>query len=235
MLLLGNDIVDLNETGVRGKFNDTRFTSRVFTESEQAFVKKSDTPDITLWSMWAAKESAYKVISKLRGTPVFSHRKFATITQESIVERLLVIDYQGDRIEVEVLACADYVVARGAFSTTSKDAETGVRSGIARLTPDAGSEQAQDSEVIFTAAERDSIKRPESAQVRFLCKRDIAEFFGIAIDRLQIIRPRVDGKSQPPFVLIDEKQCGVDVSLAHHGDWLAWCFSCPESGLPAAG
>ena len=74
--MLGNDIVDLNEAGVAGKSHNARFVERVFSREEKSAISLSENPDLTLWMFWAAKETAYKIISKITGPPVFSYKKF---------------------------------------------------------------------------------------------------------------------------------------------------------------
>jgi len=61
---VGNDIVDLGSPFAKGKSKDHRFVQRVLTKTEQRFVGQSPTPDDMLWTLWAAKETAYKAISK---------------------------------------------------------------------------------------------------------------------------------------------------------------------------
>ena len=76
---IGNDIVDLAEPGVAGKEHDRRFMDRVFTPAERARILASAAPTIALWKTWAAKETAYKIASKLREGVVFAHREFEVV------------------------------------------------------------------------------------------------------------------------------------------------------------
>ncbi len=73
---MGNDIVDLCEPGNVGKHQDARFVDRVFTRGEQALIKSSPEPDRVLWSLWAAKESVYKIEARLNPESIFAHRRF---------------------------------------------------------------------------------------------------------------------------------------------------------------
>ncbi|MBU2228722.1 MAG: 4'-phosphopantetheinyl transferase superfamily protein [Proteobacteria bacterium] len=61
---VGNDIVDLEESGNRGKSGDGRFLGRIFTPEERELIAGADCPDALLWSLWAAKEAAYKAVSR---------------------------------------------------------------------------------------------------------------------------------------------------------------------------
>jgi hypothetical protein len=60
---VGNDVVDLQEPGNRGKSRDERFLARVFTTDERELITRAAAPDTLLWVLWAAKEAAYKAVS----------------------------------------------------------------------------------------------------------------------------------------------------------------------------
>jgi phosphopantetheine--protein transferase-like protein len=78
---IGNDVVDLAEPGVAGKEHDRRFMDRVFTLEERARILDAAAPTIALWKTWAAKETAYKVASKIREGLVFRHRAFEVLPE----------------------------------------------------------------------------------------------------------------------------------------------------------
>jgi phosphopantetheine--protein transferase-like protein len=60
---VGNDVVDLKEPENQGKSGDDRFLGRVFTAEERELIAGAAAPDTLLWSLWAAKEAAYKAVS----------------------------------------------------------------------------------------------------------------------------------------------------------------------------
>lgn len=75
--MVGNDVVDLGAPRASGMSRNARFVERVFAEVERERIKCGPDPDLEIWLGWAAKEAAYKVISKLRGeAPIFAHRAF---------------------------------------------------------------------------------------------------------------------------------------------------------------
>lgn len=62
---IGNDIVDLDLPDNLEKIRDRRFLDRVFSDSERNFIEQhQDHGNDVLWALWAAKESAYKALSK---------------------------------------------------------------------------------------------------------------------------------------------------------------------------
>ena len=46
------------------KSSDSRYLKKILTDVEIEFVQDAENPDKALWSLWACKETAYKVISK---------------------------------------------------------------------------------------------------------------------------------------------------------------------------
>jgi phosphopantetheinyl transferase (holo-ACP synthase) len=74
--LVGNDVVDLDEPDARGAHLRERLVHRVLTESERARLASSTAPHALFWMFFAAKEAAYKVVTKLRSDAVFAHRAF---------------------------------------------------------------------------------------------------------------------------------------------------------------
>ena len=74
---VGVDVVDLHDPRCRGKEDEPRFLARVLSVEERALVTRSPAPATKLWRLWAAKEAAYKVVSKVRGAPPpFVHAQF---------------------------------------------------------------------------------------------------------------------------------------------------------------
>lgn len=236
MLLLGNDIVDLKQAGVRGKWQHSRFVARVFTKAEQTFIQDSPEPDLALWSLWAAKESAYKLISKITSPPVFSHKRFAAVLQDAMQVNSggapfsMPINFEDQVISIEIKITRNYILAEGQFASGGAAADYDVISGVEQIT--AAEEAEWPNELLlekkFSAAERESIHHAAAARARILCKQAITKKISGDISRLQIIRPVRGGKSQPPYVLHDDQRCDIDISLSHHGQWVAWCGSVPE-------
>lgn len=62
--MLGNDIIDLEETKRTTNWQRPGFLDKVFSQTEQAEIKKSKTPFELVWRLWSMKESAYKISIK---------------------------------------------------------------------------------------------------------------------------------------------------------------------------
>jgi len=79
--LLGNDLVWLADPANQGRSGDTRLLGRVLTPAERLLVQISTEPDRMLWSLWAAKEAAYKAWVRERGTLRFSPVEFQVVPE----------------------------------------------------------------------------------------------------------------------------------------------------------
>lgn len=67
------DLADLEAIGGAGR---ARFVARVCDEREQELIALAPDPHLALWSHFAAKEAAFKVVAKLRPDTIFAHRLF---------------------------------------------------------------------------------------------------------------------------------------------------------------
>ena len=65
-----------------GKERDRRFMDRVFTPDERERILAAAAPTIALWKTWSAKETAFKIASKLREGLVFAHREFEVVPDD---------------------------------------------------------------------------------------------------------------------------------------------------------
>ena len=229
MLLLGNDIVDLNQTGMKGKSKDTRFMQRVFNAEEKSTIVQSNHRDLTLWMLWAAKETAFKLVSKISGPPVFSHKKFQISALRQTAESSFKANavYWEHSFPIVMTLTNSYIHAVGGNLATDQWSNFVLYSDVHKIAKSEHEIWGNRSvwQETFTPEELESIHHVESALVRFYCKKSIEETLKISAANLQIIRPTKRQLPQPPFVLCNNKPCEIDVSLSHHGSWLGWCFS----------
>jgi phosphopantetheine--protein transferase-like protein len=233
---VGNDIVDLQRPGSIGKAAHDRFVERVFSPKEQETIHASVDPDRMLWLHWAAKEAAYKVACKFLTHPVFTHSRFEVTLQrhpascasgcdcqQTLPAR---VSYNGVVVALNILLSHVAVHAYGAAvadGTAGRPEE--VIAGMAAGEP--GAQRGLGSlAVSFSAAELRSIHTRQSALVRLHAKAALARHLGLPPDRLQIIRPGSKGDWQPPRVFIDDQSADIDLSLSHHGAFVAWAFAC---------
>lgn len=74
--MIGNDVIDLGDPETAAGACHARFDARVFAPAELAALAASAAPRRLRWTLWAAKEAAYKVARKLDRTIAFAPRRF---------------------------------------------------------------------------------------------------------------------------------------------------------------
>lgn len=103
MGLVGNDVVDLHDPQIQSHHQRDRFVRRVCTPDEVARVAAAADPKSELWALFAAKEAAFKALSKRQPGLAFSPRRFHVDSQWSDVRHddvrmWLRIDRDADRV-----------------------------------------------------------------------------------------------------------------------------------------
>ena len=213
---VGNDIVDLTDPRTQGRESDTRFLQRVFTSEEREVIASAPSPGTEVWCLWAAKEAAYKVVSKVLGTPpVFAHAAFAVQWHSREGDVLLgAVAYEGTNypIRVERRTTAVHAVALSPRSQVLP---------VVAVEPlgDASLEELMRS---LTPRESEAVHSRASAAVRVGARRTVAGLLDLPEDHVEIVcDPGVTGR-RPPRVFVGGRPGPADVSLSHHGAFVAW-------------
>lgn len=217
--VVGNDVVDLDHPAVRGMVTHRRFAQRVLAPTERLAVERAGDAHLALWTRWAAKEAAYKVVSKLRGEPpVFVHRAF--VTGDDAVE------YEGTHIPIRVRRSGALLHVTAVVGDVSPVVEEAPLAA-----PGTSGEEPLDTLLErFTPREADAVHSRESAAVRLGARAALAAALGVEERRLEIVcGPGTTGR-RPPSVLLDGAPAPADVSLSHHGRWIGWAFLLTGSG-----
>lgn len=115
-LLVGDDIVDLEEPD--NVHHHPRFAARITSDGERAWLASSLHPHILLWTLFAAKEAAFKVAAKLGPPPVFAHARFA------VAPDLTAVRWEGLELFLRIERGDGYVHA--VATTYDGPIETGV-------------------------------------------------------------------------------------------------------------
>ena len=210
---VGNDVVDLKDPANRGKSGDERFLDRVCTVEEREMLDGARSPDPLLWSLWAAKEAAYKAVS--RGDPSVSSvpRRYpvhldpprshldgggADEAEGPLTGR--VITPRGE-VALRVTVTAEYVHALAAGS------EADFAGIIQRVDRMDGVGDLGDA----------------SAQVRTRLLTDISRRLGCPIADLEV-RKEPPG-SDAPRVFLRGRPLAAEVSLSHDGRFCAFALA----------
>jgi phosphopantetheine--protein transferase-like protein len=221
-VLVGNDVVDLTAPRAADRHRDERFVARVFTDAERARILADDDPSLRLWLGWAAKEAAYKVVSKALGEPPpFAHRRFAVrwsgpgngVVRYETEEVQIAVQYAGPDGHVHVLAHMPRAT-EGPARVDRLD-----REGAPWLAP------LESLLERFTDLERASVHSVPSAAVRIAARDDAARLLDVDVGRLEIVCDPGSRGRRPPRVLVDGTPASVDVSLSHDGPWIAWALA----------
>lgn len=233
---VGNDVVDLEEPRSRGKSDSVAFLRRVFSESEAAWIAEgpdSNERDRRLWILWAGKETAFKVVSKLLGAPpVFIHKAFVCepagggagwgrVLWQGHFIGLTLQDF-GDRLHMMGWASADppsdELVARSRIRVLD-EARAGTQG------PDPDREWKAFLDTHFSPREARPIHSVPSALVRLAARHDAANALGVDESRMELICGEGPKGRTPPRLLLDGRPSPVDVSLSHHGRFIGWVLS----------
>jgi len=215
LLAVGNDVVDLGNPDALGKSLDDRFVSRVFLPEEQRLIYRDSDPDCILWVLWAAKETAYKIISKFSPSVHSGPLKYQVNLEEvrwfpqrrpdlrsghftCQVETpvgLLMIGAQTER---------HYVHAFGSRGNQSSEGALHLK--------------------VFRLDHPCVRARNESDVVRNVLGRYLSRYWKIPFERIDIRRGLNDRGWGPPVVYVDGTPAYVDTSLSHHGRYGAFAL-----------
>jgi len=210
LTLIGNDIVDLKSSETVGKSEDLRFMERVFNSSEQRMVFNTVHPDSILWALWAAKESAYKAVSKFNpvvgSAPKHYPVKLNSLNNNNVATGTVVSPIGPVVIKIEFHQ--DYVHCLGLFGPKSMFS-TIVYSAEPISKKDTGGKST--SEI-------------ESAAVRYLAAKRLASYLKMAVCDISIVRLKKNNQRMPPKVYAKGHPQPMDISLSHDGRFAAYGF-----------
>ena len=94
--MVGDDVVDLDDEAIAQHHLRARFLDRVLCPGERAALAAARSPKALLWSYFAAKEAAYKIVAKQTRSPIFAHRLFV------VSDDLRAVTYEGQRFDLDV-------------------------------------------------------------------------------------------------------------------------------------
>ena len=213
---IGNDVVDLKTGDARGKAGDARFMARVFSYAEQSAIRESTHADALLWAFWAAREAAYKAVSK--AAPEISSAPARYPAEMDF-------NYRGNRpdrgtgqvstpagvVPVRIVFSAEWVhcVAWAGFpeNLRADSFDATIRYGIREIPPD-----------------RRPIWIRESAAARNAATERISEALNMNPDDIRIRREPGPQGPGPPRIYIKDEKTPMDISLSHDGRFAAYAF-----------
>jgi phosphopantetheine--protein transferase-like protein len=233
---LGNDIVDLTDPRHNGKAQDDRFLQRVYSRRERDDIRSSGNPNLALWIRWAAKEAAFKTVSKFLGTPpTFVHPNF----QVTIHHPETPNDPAGENADPPMTRFGE--IRFGSFLLPLRievhgpalHAVTWMPRDTAAVPPFLWDSSPMEEMSApwkvglrqkFTDLEWACVSHQASALARLAARKSLASAMGVEEGDLEI----GCGPGQPgrriPKVLLRGEELHADLTLSHHGALLAWAF-----------
>ncbi len=206
--MLGNDLVDLCDPETRPAALHPRFDQRVFCESERALIANSEDAHLTRWTLWAAKESAYKCLRKGSPQLVFSPRRFVV---ELAGMSAGVARYEDLTLSMEFERTDDFVHA-------------------VALQVDEKIQPAPRHRAEVSRVHGDTSPAASSRAVRALAIEGASALLDVPTAELSIERegkiPRLCWRGCPS---------GVDLSLSHHGRFVAFAAMSLSSAVLVRG
>lgn len=218
MTRVGNDIVDLRLPENRGRSGDRRLLNRVFTLQERAAIARSARPDTLLWAFWAAKEAAFKAVSRDDPEVCSVPRRYAASLEEEMPpaesgrERTGtaptsslagVVQTPCGELAVRITASDEWVHALAADSVASFD-----RFMVRIDGPDDPDHEGDPSEA-----------------VRRRVARWVAACSGCPVGAVEI---RKDARGPGvPRLFVDNRELPIAISLSHDGRYTAFALDLP--------
>lgn len=213
--MLGNDVVDLSDPESFASALHPRFDARVFSTQEIVALAQSANSNELRWSLWAAKESAYKLLCN-NGKVIFSPSKFC-VQLDAQTQRVGAVQYEKMTLPVRMLsvyspADTETCIALHAVCTGSGQTADAWISGVVEIAA-----LQQGGEPSLTP----------SAAVRRLAMQVAAREFDL--DPTLLCVGRSDLKI--PYFEYAGERLPISLSLAHHGRFVAFACTRPRAAL----
>jgi 4''-phosphopantetheinyl transferase superfamily. len=196
--------VDLKEPANAEKSRNSRFLKKILTDAEIEFVQNARNSDKALWSHWACKETAFKVIKKICPDTAFLPRRWKVFfkkSQSTYSDGEVIIPGK-DRVYIRFFSNLQYVHCIGSDS-------------IAAL-----------GKLIWSVdvlPEKEVIN--PSIFVRYCLGQDLAQHISLNFHDIKIKRTRKNGELTPPRVYVNGRKTDIDISLSHDGRFIAYVFN----------
>jgi phosphopantetheinyl transferase (holo-ACP synthase) len=62
--MIGNDVIDLQQSRQESNWQRKGFLEKLFTTDEQLLIAQNPEPEIMVWMLWSMKEAAYKIYNR---------------------------------------------------------------------------------------------------------------------------------------------------------------------------
>ena len=222
---VGVDVVDLRDPRCVGKADDARFLARVLNDVERRALATAPDRDATLWRLWTAKEAAFKVVSKVRGEPpAFVHAAFRVeLPRPQETSGLGSVEWEEISVFIRWHEMPGRIAALAWNGVAADPPPEWAWGAAGDLDPDP-SAPIEALLLKLSERERPPVHSRNSALVRSAARASLARGLDVEEARIEIVCGEGPKGRVPPEVLIDGRAAPADVSLSHHGEWLAWAI-----------
>ena len=217
-MLVGNDIVDLHDPWSQPENIHDRFDSRAFTPAERSRIGEGRSGHHLRWSLWAAKESAFKIARKLDRDVKFFPGDFAVRmfddARAEVTHRVGRFTVWFERADGWVHAVAMPETDPGSAKDTPP---AGVGSRVRRVAEDAGGSSDEKAGVRGEAPDRRS---RSSERVRDVARAAVGSLMNVCPSDIEI-----QSDAGIPTLHRAGKRLPVDLSMSHDGRFVACAWS----------
>ena len=195
-----------------------RYLKKILADDEIEQVSTSSDPDETLWSLWACKEAAFKVMKKIAGDPAFVPRRWFVFLQPDR-ENGEGHDHPRNRQFTGVIQIPRLRDIPCLLYATSAYIHC-----VAADNPDA---LAQSVQAVNALPRKREYPESDASQFGRSCLAGRLEnIFSGTAGSVEIRRAEEDGVLRPPAAYFNDAPAQVDVSLSHDGQWVAYALVC---------
>jgi hypothetical protein len=214
--MLGNDVVDLEDSETRPETFRPRFDERVFDPVERRAIAHDPRPHARRWAHWAAKEAAYKLARRIDARFVFSPGRLVARFEAAEEADGRGFQRRGSLVLPEGLLPGD--AGRLELRWTEQEGALHV---VARP-------GGSDWGAVTTALDSIAPTEDPSHVVRALARTCVARDLGVELERV-----RIGALGRLPIVEIDGSACECALSLSHHGRFVACALAVDAEALGA--
>jgi phosphopantetheinyl transferase (holo-ACP synthase) len=200
--------VDLQHPANAQKSRDLRYLKKILTNAEIDLIRVAENPDKLLWSFWACKETAYKVIRKLKdGAPFLPRLWFVQLNSDQSADILRageVVIPGAKPVFVQLSSTENSMHCIGADNRNDLDKITW---GIEPV-PRTGAGENMD---------------PSMFGRQCLIRR-MADIYSLDFRAMEVKRSKIGSELQPPQLYYENNKAPFDISLSHDGQFVAYAF-----------
>lgn len=209
------------------KSMDLRFLKKILTDTEINQVRSCDKPDTALWSIWACKEAAYKVLKKQAGDAAFVPRRWSVHFRHPSPAA------EHQDFKLSEAPSADQKPTAFAAGDVAISEKKSIPFFLFSSLSYVHCLAADGCEFLDKATWRVDVlphgSDPENTDSSGFARKCLAhalsDFLRDDPRQIKIIRaPKKDGELQPPAVYLNEVKTDIDISLSHDGQFVAYAF-----------